>query len=70
MLIKKETVDKPPIATRTEQPLENLNVSAAVTLDVPSMLSDPADVSSSSIKSSNKMDTFVTKGAVANSEIV
>ena len=70
MPIKKATVDKPPVATSTDQPLENLNVSAAATLDVPSTLSVPADVSSSAIKSSNKMDTFVRNSTVTNSVIV
>ena len=70
MHVKKATVDKPTVATSTEQLLENLNVSAAAILDIPSTLSVPADVSSSAIKSSNEMDTSVTNSAVTNSEIV
>src|SRR6266516_3508630 len=70
MLIKKVTVDKPPVATSTDQLLKILNVSAAATLDVLSTLSVPADVSSSAIKSSNKIDTFVMNSTVTNSEIL
>lgn len=62
MLVKKATVDKPAVATSMEEPLENLNVSAAAALIVPSTLSVPADVSSSAIKSSNKNGNFCYEG--------
>src|SRR3989442_10367110 len=70
MLVKKAIVDELAAATSTEQPLKNLNVSAAATLDVPSTLSFPADVSSSAIKSSRKIDTFVTNSTGINREII